>query len=65
MVLDCRQLFAGADSPIAIQATLDFSDREFFGRQPFSSPVYVTGSVLSRRRGYFGVSGKNSFAVML
>lgn len=48
MVLDCRQLFAGADSPIAIQATLDFSDREFFGRQPFSSPVYVTGSVLSR-----------------
>lgn len=48
MVLDCRQLFAGADTPIVIQATLDFSDREFFGCQPFSSPVYITGSVSSR-----------------
>ncbi len=48
MLLPCKPLFMGEITQLPIDTELDFSQVEFQGLQPFSTPVRVVGAITAR-----------------
>ena len=48
MLLDLKPLFAGTTESLPIDFSVDLSELEFYGVKPLSTPVKVSGSIISR-----------------
>lgn len=60
MLVQCRPLFMGEQKELPLETELDFTQVEFQGIRPFSSPVHVTGKI-ENRAGVVKLSGRVTF----